>query len=484
MSTLQNIQPNITPDYVIKSLNSLNPLIASTNIDPTLFLDPTQQVFYPGELEALVGLNNKKRQLEQDVGQRKNLSHVPNATAAVVNSAQAAPAAGVAKSDAHAAAPARKKPGRKPATTEPTNKRTAQNRAAQRAFRERKERYVKELETRVAELEDAQRKAESGTLLAENEKLRKKLSQLESENSVLREMSFTFEYPITGVNPAVASSIPTTVPTSIPSPPASSSAGQTPQQANMDGSPSFSQSSPFSSGSTDVPSLDGESYGESYSLFDTNSTTSGINNHPDLGDLTSPTLNPDHDQILQSIFGNSTDVTAGGVSDPFSILSTTSPSPSQQYTTTDFSKFSSPSFTAYRDTPNDPFTPTFDNPSLPIFNDNEFDDLLNLGAATQSPPPSSDANKGDGTNPCAALKAEIKDLIDDNGAIDELCQIFTTKAQCSEMKTLQSQIISACESGKKDEVMDLLMVAKEKKRMHMLRIKAGVTTLAPEFLGM
>ncbi|QPG75628.1 hypothetical protein FOA43_002985 [Brettanomyces nanus] len=45
-------------------------------------------------------------------------------------------------------------PGRKPLTTEPKNKRTAQNRAAQRAFRERKERKMKELESKVKLLED------------------------------------------------------------------------------------------------------------------------------------------------------------------------------------------------------------------------------------------------------------------------------------------------------------------------------------------
>lgn len=46
------------------------------------------------------------------------------------------------------------KPGRKLITSEPKNKRTAQNRAAQRAFRERKERKMKELEDKVQLLED------------------------------------------------------------------------------------------------------------------------------------------------------------------------------------------------------------------------------------------------------------------------------------------------------------------------------------------
>lgn len=45
--------------------------------------------------------------------------------------------------------------GRKPIDTEPKSKRTAQNRAAQRAYRERKERKMKELEDKVRLLEDA-----------------------------------------------------------------------------------------------------------------------------------------------------------------------------------------------------------------------------------------------------------------------------------------------------------------------------------------
>ncbi|CAI4217724.1 unnamed protein product [Parascedosporium putredinis] len=63
-----------------------------------------------------------------------------------------------------------KKPGRKPLTSEPTSKRKAQNRAAQRAFRERKEKHLKDLETKVEELE---KKSETAT--SENAVLRKQL---------------------------------------------------------------------------------------------------------------------------------------------------------------------------------------------------------------------------------------------------------------------------------------------------------------------
>ncbi|KAB5542995.1 transcription factor PAP1-domain-containing protein, partial [Coniochaeta sp. 2T2.1] len=69
-----------------------------------------------------------------------------------------------------------KKPGRKPLTTEPTSKRKAQNRAAQRAFRERKERHLKDLETKVQELEKASEHANN-----ENELLKQKVEKMTVE---------------------------------------------------------------------------------------------------------------------------------------------------------------------------------------------------------------------------------------------------------------------------------------------------------------
>ncbi|KAL8676009.1 MAG: hypothetical protein Q9186_007427 [Xanthomendoza sp. 1 TL-2023] len=67
-----------------------------------------------------------------------------------------------------------KKPGRKPLnSSEPTTKRKAQNRAAQRAFRERKERHLKDLETKVDDLEKASEATnhENGRLRATVERL-------------------------------------------------------------------------------------------------------------------------------------------------------------------------------------------------------------------------------------------------------------------------------------------------------------------------
>lgn len=69
-----------------------------------------------------------------------------------------------------------KKPGRKPLTSEPTSKRKAQNRAAQRAFRERKEKHLKDLETKVTVLEKQSEAANH-----ENSQLRLQLDAVTSE---------------------------------------------------------------------------------------------------------------------------------------------------------------------------------------------------------------------------------------------------------------------------------------------------------------
>ncbi|PCH33111.1 hypothetical protein WOLCODRAFT_14523 [Wolfiporia cocos MD-104 SS10] len=72
-------------------------------------------------------------------------------------------------------------------------KRKEQNRAAQRAFRERKEKHVKDLEDKVAALEAKNQMTET-----ENENLRDLLSRLQNENMVLKQAAFTFTMPRDG----------------------------------------------------------------------------------------------------------------------------------------------------------------------------------------------------------------------------------------------------------------------------------------------
>lgn len=80
-----------------------------------------------------------------------------------------------------------KKPGRKPLTTEPSSKRKAQNRAAQRAFRERKEKHVKDLETKVNELvkESEATNHENSLLRAKVEKMTAELSEYKKTLSLM-----------------------------------------------------------------------------------------------------------------------------------------------------------------------------------------------------------------------------------------------------------------------------------------------------------
>ncbi|KAL7951856.1 transcription factor PAP1 domain-containing protein [Trichoderma barbatum] len=119
-----------------------------------------------------------------------------------------------------------KKPGRKPLTSEPTSKRKAQNRAAQRAFRERKEKHLKDLETKVDELEKASEAAnhENGMLRAQVERISAELNHYKQRMTLatpktttqaaaraqpfgtaainnLNDVSFQFEFPKFGSLP-------------------------------------------------------------------------------------------------------------------------------------------------------------------------------------------------------------------------------------------------------------------------------------------
>ncbi|KAJ3131996.1 hypothetical protein HK100_005824 [Physocladia obscura] len=85
----------------------------------------------------------------------------------------------------------RAKPGRKLANDEPANKRVAQSRETQRAFRERRANRVKELEAKVDELSKiVDAKGPTPVEIA----LTEKVTALETENSILRQMTFNFDF--------------------------------------------------------------------------------------------------------------------------------------------------------------------------------------------------------------------------------------------------------------------------------------------------
>ncbi|RAL10382.1 putative bZIP transcription factor (Fcr3) [Aspergillus homomorphus CBS 101889] len=86
--------------------------------------------------------------------------------------------------------PARSSSEEKDNMTPAQSKRKAQNRAAQRAFRERKERHVRELEDKVNKMEQ-----ESNTLMADNERLKRELAKFTTENEILKATSGSFRPP-------------------------------------------------------------------------------------------------------------------------------------------------------------------------------------------------------------------------------------------------------------------------------------------------
>lgn len=90
--------------------------------------------------------------------------------------------------------PQRKKPGRKPNPASPAL-RKAQNRAAQRAFRERKERHLRDLENTIQSLRAYQTEA-ANKFHREREHLQSLIARMEMENNYLKQVVFNFECAI------------------------------------------------------------------------------------------------------------------------------------------------------------------------------------------------------------------------------------------------------------------------------------------------
>ncbi|KAI8068482.1 hypothetical protein BC940DRAFT_299197 [Gongronella butleri] len=126
-----------------------------------------------------------------------------------------------------------KKPGRKPiaklteedSVNDPKAKRREQNREAQRNFRERKEKFVGELQERIRQLEE-EKSAKEIDLEMENASLKEQVAKLKEQ---LKEGApFTFDYPLPSHPP---SSQPLASPPLSNSPPSSASTQQNQQKS-------------------------------------------------------------------------------------------------------------------------------------------------------------------------------------------------------------------------------------------------------------
>ncbi|KAF8523096.1 hypothetical protein BU17DRAFT_63993 [Hysterangium stoloniferum] len=190
-------------------------------------------------------------------------------------------------------------------------KRKEQNRAAQRAFRERKEKHVKDLEDKVAQLE-----AKTETQAAENDNLRDMLSRLQNENTLLKQIkqsSFTFSMP------------------------SSSSAGPS----------DLTRPTRSSSGSINMFNSSGADAGRSHLP----STSSGLPTSPSNND-SSPTLFDQFDSFstLNASTPTSSVTTPGGSVNVNSTLSPADLDTMALFGSTGFTTISSnPMYTSYRD---------------------------------------------------------------------------------------------------------------------------------------
>ncbi|CAG8471067.1 5867_t:CDS:2 [Ambispora gerdemannii] len=157
-----------------------------------IFSDPAQKYL----AEAIAHNDDSKRKLEQlgdfvtqiplKASHNLNITSIPHADLSGQESLPDSP-----QSPQDSSEPQKKKPGRKPLTNTPSSKRKAQNRAAQRAFRERKERYVKELETKIKSLE-----SQSAKTTHENAQLKSLVEQLQTENYFLKQSTFSFDFSL------------------------------------------------------------------------------------------------------------------------------------------------------------------------------------------------------------------------------------------------------------------------------------------------
>jgi len=320
---------------------------------------------------------------------------------------------------AEAAKPQGKRPGRKPLdpsklenTNDPKQKRKAQNRAAQRAFRDRKERYVSELEEKIAELEE-EKKDWAGRLAKETSSLKKRVEELEAENYALKGTAFTFDFPLEKARASATQF----------------GAGSPPKDSESDSlsSPSFSRdsSNPFESNSEtnsnahSPPSLEEDSPGSTHkdSLFSTSFSESSSSpfNDNDLFATSFPPIKESKDtqQHVDQLLSEPIFDQSGGLTEFMnSAFSTTNMDPTL--------------FTEYRlpnDTPNDNGVD-----QLPPLFEGDLDDL---GFAPVNPEPNISDIEHDRPSACSENWKRLKKHPHfDDMDLTWLCEEMRTKATC------------------------------------------------------
>ncbi|GBB92424.1 hypothetical protein RclHR1_02000005 [Rhizophagus clarus] len=318
---------------------------------------------------------DQKRKLEmlEDVAQQNpskvnhnlNISSVPHPDLTAETEAETNKTGSDVQSE-QPTEPQKKKPGRKPLTNTPSSKRKAQNRAAQRAFRERKERYVKELENKIKELESMSAKS-----VQENQQLKSLVEQLQAENFILKQTSFTFDFPLDKANDATNSDIsellatttttseqssePKTTTLNIPSytPPSSNASDEEPS------SPSVTGSVGDSDNNSDVRDI---------------SSSNSPQQQPNSSTLEPTTISPLPSVITSSQSHSSKPQSAEEFCEKFTENICKDKKKNSKLSSTGESSKLPSTFTQYRDPT--PFTPNIDNPFSestplpPLFEDN------------------------------------------------------------------------------------------------------------------
>ncbi|KAH9938989.1 uncharacterized protein BXZ73DRAFT_44209 [Epithele typhae] len=187
----QSINSFAPPNHSPSSSDS-SPSPPSTHHDSTVsrrqsgaFNDRTPESDSPTQSpSSLDDVSHKRKADHDDDGPASKSAHT--SCTGVLMRVDALIASGDRSKKTVSSASARRKPGA-PQDESRLLKRKEQNRAAQRAFRERKEKHVRDLEDKVAALEAKNQLSEQ-----ENENLRDLLTRLQSENMMLKQAAFTF----------------------------------------------------------------------------------------------------------------------------------------------------------------------------------------------------------------------------------------------------------------------------------------------------